>query len=499
VFWVHASNAARFEQSYRDIADRVKIAGRRDPQANIFKLVHDWLCDCRQRWLLVLDNVDDARFLLSDQADSHNQGKTTNAQLTRKPLREYVPYCERGSILIMTRNEEAALKLVERRRDVITVEPMDKPSAVVLLKKKLGILNESSKVAELAAALDYMPLAIVQAAAYISHRAPRCSVAKYLDEYRKSERKRTDLLNYDEENLRRDGQANNSIIVTWQISFEYIWQTRPSAADLLSLMSFFDRQGISETLIRSRMEHREIPTSQCEYDGIDSDSVEEDDTSQSSGSDDAFEADIRTLRNFCLLTVDNEGTSFQMHALVQLATHMWLAANGRLEQHRQQFVKILCASFPTGEYENWAICQTLFAHVKRCLERQPEGRPSLIQWATLLFNAAWYAWRKGSAIDAKKLAEKSVATRREELGKDHIDTLKSMTILAYSLILNRQLEFAERLHTEVLKRSKMKLGADHPVTLTSMGSLASIYTDQGRQMAAEELLGEVIRLRKTKQ
>jgi thioredoxin-like negative regulator of GroEL len=121
------------------------------------------------------------------------------------------------------------------------------------------------------------------------------------------------------------------------------------------------------------------------------------------------------------------------------------------------------------------------------------------KWATLLFNAAWYAWRKGSAIDAKKLAEKSVATRREELGKDHIDTLKSMTILAYSLILNRQLEFAERLHTEVLKRSKMKLGADHPVTLTSMGSLASIYTDQGRQMAAEELLGEVIRLRKTKQ
>jgi hypothetical protein len=48
VFWVHASNAARFEQSYRDIADRVKIAGRRDPQANIFKQVHDWLRDCKQ-------------------------------------------------------------------------------------------------------------------------------------------------------------------------------------------------------------------------------------------------------------------------------------------------------------------------------------------------------------------------------------------------------------------------------------------------------------------
>lgn len=41
VFWVHASNAARFEQGYRDIADVIKIARREDPKADIFKLVHD--------------------------------------------------------------------------------------------------------------------------------------------------------------------------------------------------------------------------------------------------------------------------------------------------------------------------------------------------------------------------------------------------------------------------------------------------------------------------
>ncbi|KAF1941184.1 hypothetical protein EJ02DRAFT_423288 [Clathrospora elynae] len=62
VFWLYASNAAQFEQSFRDIADCVKIARRQDPQANIFKMVHDWLQDCKQQWLLVLDNVDDARY-----------------------------------------------------------------------------------------------------------------------------------------------------------------------------------------------------------------------------------------------------------------------------------------------------------------------------------------------------------------------------------------------------------------------------------------------------
>ncbi|KAJ5885907.1 uncharacterized protein N7473_008581 [Penicillium subrubescens] len=43
VFWVHASNQARFEQSFWDIADQVKIPGRREPKANIFELVQNWL------------------------------------------------------------------------------------------------------------------------------------------------------------------------------------------------------------------------------------------------------------------------------------------------------------------------------------------------------------------------------------------------------------------------------------------------------------------------
>lgn len=64
MFWVYASNAARFEQSYRDIADCVKIVRRQDLRANIFKLVHDWLRDSKDPWLLILDKVDDARLLL---------------------------------------------------------------------------------------------------------------------------------------------------------------------------------------------------------------------------------------------------------------------------------------------------------------------------------------------------------------------------------------------------------------------------------------------------
>lgn len=45
MLWVHASNAARFEQGYRAIAEYLKIPGREDVKTNIFKLVHNFLFD----------------------------------------------------------------------------------------------------------------------------------------------------------------------------------------------------------------------------------------------------------------------------------------------------------------------------------------------------------------------------------------------------------------------------------------------------------------------
>ncbi|KAI1663834.1 TPR-12 multi-domain protein [Pyrenophora tritici-repentis] len=494
VFWVHASNVARFEQSYRDIADRVKIFGRRDPQADIFKLVHDWLCSCTQRWLIVLDNIDDARFLISDQADGHHQAQTTNARVIRKPLREYLPRCERGSILVTTRNKEAALKLTEQR-DIVSVKPMDEAEGLALFKKKLGSQGDNSDIAELAVALEYMPLAIVQAAAYILERAPRCSVAKYLDEYRKSERKQTSLLNYDKEHLRRDWEAKNSIIVTWQISFEYIQQTRSSAADLLSLMSFFDRQGIPEDLLRPRTERQGARTIQTEKVRNPGDSDSDDDISQPSAGDNQFEGDIVALRNFCFISVDTSGTSFEMHALVQLATRMWLEANSKLEQWKEQFISNLCAAFPTGEYENWVACRALNAHAKAAIGQLPEHESSLAEWATLLYRAAWFAERMGNSTDAATLATESMKARKKVLGQEHEDTLSSMAMVGSAYRLGGRWDDAEKLEVQVMETRKKKLGADHPDTVTSMANLAFMWEAQGRSAEAIVLMRQCVQQR----
>jgi hypothetical protein len=53
-----------------------------------------------------------------------------------------------------------------------SVELIDKAEGVTLFERKLGAQEDSSNIANLAAALKHMPLAIVQAAAYILRRAP---------------------------------------------------------------------------------------------------------------------------------------------------------------------------------------------------------------------------------------------------------------------------------------------------------------------------------------
>ena len=496
VFWVHASNAARFEQSFRDIADHAKIFGRQNPTANIFQLVHDWLLDDRKgKWVFILDNVDDASFLVKARSTAQD-GQTNGIESGNlRPLVAYLPQCPHGSILITTRSRDIALKLVEQR-NIIEVEPMNKADALELFASKLGGDDSSNDATELVAALEFMPLAIVQAAAYISQRAPRYSVRDYLRDFQKSDRKRTSLLDREGGQLRRDREAKNSILITWQISFDYIREIRPSAADLLSLMSFFDRQGIPEDLLRSQDEQRNSRQDQEERsngNAIDSDD-DDNGTSQSSVSN-GFEEDVLALRDYSFISINTDGTTFEMHGLVQLATREWLKAYGQQERWREQFIKNLDSKLPTGGYENWARCQTLFPHAQSAAAQQPEGQDSLKDWASILYKAAWYAWTMGKGVEAENMSIQAMKVRKRILGREHNDTLSSMLIVGLAYKLRGKYDAAEPLYRETLQLREKVLGKEHPNTLTSMNNLAALFDSQGKYDLAEPLYRETLQLR----
>lgn len=497
VFWVHASNSARFEQGYQEIASLVKLPDRKNPHANIFKLVHDWLYyETQRRWVLVLDNVDNAEFLTEPYPMVQKNDDKPHNSLR---LLDYIPQSPNGSILITTRTRSAALRLVEET-EIIPVDPMSEADTITLLEKKLGPQANREDLAALAQELEFMPLAIVQAAGYIAARAPRCSIQQYISKLQKSDKERTILLNHEGGHLRRDREAKNSIIITWQISFDHIRDTRPSAADLLSLMSFFDRQGIPEALLRDQSvidgagPH---PQQAHENHNEEQDNDDDKDDSKSTSSvNEKFEDDILILKGYSFISINMDTSTFGMHRLVQLSMRTWLAAHGQLEPWRRRFIRNLGSEFPIlGEHENWKICEALFPHAKVAIEQQPQGEVPVLEWASLVYSAAWYAYRRGRVADATEMAIKSMEAREERLGPEHVRTLESTEILILAYQLAGRWQAVEEMQVQLVETSKRVLGLDHLLTMRSMNNLIEIFLSQGRHKEAEELGLQVVELK----
>src|SRR6202046_3002595 len=137
VFWVHASSAARFEEGYRKIADRIKISGWDNREVNILQLVNNWLCDeANGRWFMIIDNADDAS-VFSHPADESKFGDNSNTAASAEVLSEFLPQSQNGSILVTSRSRDVAFRITGDTRDIITVDPMDERVAMDLLHKKL--------------------------------------------------------------------------------------------------------------------------------------------------------------------------------------------------------------------------------------------------------------------------------------------------------------------------------------------------------------------------
>jgi tetratricopeptide (TPR) repeat protein len=453
------------------------VRRRKEPQADIFKLVHDWLRDKKNgRWLVVVDNADDTSVLSAratdnpkSQADNGSRAGSS-AEVLRHRLFNYLPPSKHGSVLVTSRTRQAAMQLVEDS-DIIPVEPMDTTASHALLRKKLG--DEANKegmgrsIGELAAALDHIPLALVQAAAYIQRQAPRCSVQQYLKEFKQSDLSATSLLNLRAGQLRRDESASNAILITWQISFEHVRTVRKSAAELLSLMSFFDRQGIPEDLLYG-------------YNGAVKDN-------------NSFKDDLATLGDYSFVTVTKGINIFEMHSLVQLATRKWLESQDELFKWRERFISNLCAEFPSGDDENWERCQALFPHAKAAMTQRPESRKSLEEWALLLFNAGWHAHNRGRAHDAEDMSVLSRDVRSDVLGEESAETLNSMEMVGLVIRdLEGKSEDSEVMHRQILAKREKVLGREHPSTLKSMHNIGGDLFSQGRFQEAEAIFRQVL-------
>lgn len=139
--------------------------------------------------------------------------------------------------------------------------------------------------------LDYLPLAITQAAAFVK-RNKLTSLKFYLGKLCSFHLNVRDVLSKQLHDPRRQPGTPNAVFRTWQISYRQIELENMEAANKLSLMAVLDYQAVPRVLLA---EGEELEMAELDA--------------------------MQVLLDFSLIKADAGGTSFSMHPLQQLVSN----------------------------------------------------------------------------------------------------------------------------------------------------------------------------------
>ncbi|KAI2465425.1 hypothetical protein F4781DRAFT_435459 [Annulohypoxylon bovei var. microspora] len=473
IFWVHASNAERFRQAYSSIAKECQVPGHDDPKTDVSLLLKIWLeKKCRGRWLMVIDNADDAH-LFCRLTEPTNVG-VANASSYRENLRQYIPECTHGAILITTRNKKVASQLT-RGNGLVNIFKMDDDESCQLLRMKLENDHTSTdKLSILASRLEHLPLALAQAAAFIQENT--IDVDDYLQRLDQGDHSLVDLLSEEFETIGRDSAMPHAVVATWILSFEQIKRQDKFAGKLLSLMSLFDRQAIPMEFMTSFKKSQQCP-----------ENAEDLQVTKSLG----------VLKAYSLVTEDKDH-NFDMHRLVQLVTQKWLTSNKVISSFGREAILTVSKNYPLGEFEDRIRCSAYLPHARVVLNLNGTGsKDEALAKASIYHCIAMFFISEGQWNYAEKFAIQAVEIRTAVLGPEHPHTLSTMNNLASIYQDQGHWEKAELLQVQVMEASKTTLGPEHLGTSNAINNLASTYREQGRLDEAESLEVQVMEAVKT--
>ncbi|KAJ7438761.1 hypothetical protein FB451DRAFT_158421 [Mycena latifolia] len=455
-----------------------------------------WLSNQHTEWLIVFNNADDINL----------------------NLRQYFPSGSHGNILVTSRNPD--LRQLAQATHKVEQMVLEEAINLLLSAAHYDIMEVDNRDVgrRIVQTLHCLPLAVVQAGAYISSSR---GLQKYLALYERTA-SRMQLL----DQKPPQSEYGWSVYATWQISFDNL---SSQARELLEFCSFIHHDGITELIFQQATLYQMSPDGPTEADlreplgflakfldrtGSKWDSLKyitlTGELGQFSLIDfQAASGDITfsihpLVHEWCRAIVKADApTELCMHKLVGMSL---ASRDDDFRFSHQMFPHLDALLFKTGldSSRQLNILDASFAH--RCLwVYHKEGKWSdgirlgeyLLQ--TLLAQldedqtlhiqgilAVMYA-DSGLIHKGRELAELVLNKRRELLGEDHRDTLWAMDNLALRYSEMGQVHEAAELEKIVLSKRRELLGEDHPDTLSTMGNLALSYSDMGHFLEAAEL------------
>ncbi|KAJ7460331.1 hypothetical protein FB451DRAFT_1371778 [Mycena latifolia] len=404
-----------------------------------------WLQGEHNEWLLLFDNADDPKL----------------------DLNKYFPQCSHGNILITSRNPGLCVYAGSYSH----VSDMEAPDAVDLLLRSAAKDTTDyhrETAAQIVKVLHYLPLAIIQAGAFVAKSG---NLESYLALYAHN---RARLLN------ERPAQSHDdyawTVYTTWQISFDQLSQ---QAKTFLQLCSFLHYQGISEDIFKNASKYTLKPSGPSKVELELPFKLLSQISGPSGFWDPFFFMDVTNeLRAYSLINFDSEKNVLSIHPLV----HDWTRTTLSNQEHHHCMIMIVGMSLAQLSDEDITLAsQWMMPHIDVLMKGKSHG---IVDFA--LDYAKVYLFT-GNAKTAELLELTVLKGRKELLGEEHPDTLEAMYWLAWTYDELGKLKEAEELDLEVFQKRKNVLGDNHPQTLSVMGNLALVYNRLGKLKEAEEL------------
>ncbi|KAF7345888.1 FabD/lysophospholipase-like protein [Mycena venus] len=488
-FFINASSRQTLDTAFKNIALSQRIGDTSEDGLQ-------WLISEIEEWMLLFDNADDPTI----------------------DLFPFFPKCTHGNIIITSRNPQLA---EHGPRSHSRVGDMDETDAIdlLLLKAVKEKSTENTQWAlEIVKELSYLPLAVIQAGAYISKF--NC-LHQYLSIYRQNHAK---IMR--QHSTQSHDDYGWTVYTTWEISFR---QLSKAAAWFLQFCSLLHHDSIPEAIFeqaarwminnngqeaQTLQEAREYLHNFLSDSGTWEQQCFMDIIAEIHGYSLIDKHDIKDtlsihplVHSWCRDTLDDEPRAREcitdiIGMAIQLTEDAYLFRIGLMSH-----IDSLIQDTATIKSMFWEQYAQIYYDSGRFSEAEPLQQLVLERQKQLLgvdhpdtlcamANLAGTYCQLGRCQEAEPLEGIVLEKRKQVLGADHPDTLQAMANLAATYRQLGRYQEAEPLERIVLEKQKQVLGADHPDTLRAMGNLAATYRQIGRYQEAEPLEGIVLEKRK---
>jgi tetratricopeptide (TPR) repeat protein len=448
IYWISAVNQASLLSGLREVGKRTGCLLNVDSAE---KGVVSWL-NQQDRWLLILDNLDDATVVDGFLPDTSPNQHTLIT--TRNPNTDEIP-AEGLEISVLQLQD--AIDLLYLRSKVPRISQIPNGEA------------EATKIVQ---ELGLLPLAVEQAAAYI--REVSKDIFKFLPSYQKNRQR------YHRRIPRGNWKYQNSIATTWRLSFERVEQNNIAAAQLLRLLSFLNPDGILTEFLETGKE------------GLSTDLL---DTIADS---DKFDEALSELERWSIIRREPDeagGQRITIHRLVQAVIKDEMTEADFL-LFTGEVLSLCDRSFPQYglKKELRPLCRKYQTQVIIPLSEIPVTKSTT--QLRLLKRISWFLHDDGKYSQSREMKLKVVELCTLLVGKDHPDTLSAKGKLAVTYSREGRLTEAIQLQSEILDEMSAQLGAEHPKVLTIISNLALTHLQQGHLQEALILQKRALEARK---